>query len=48
MCRRKIKNSGIARIVCANEYGGFSAQCIDVKLDIDVRDMLGRLCNEDE
>lgn len=48
MCRRKIKNAGISRIVCANECGGFSAQCIDVKLDIDVRDMLGRLCNEDE
>lgn len=48
MCKRKIKNSGIARIVCANEYGGFSAQRVDVKLDDNVCDMLGRLCNEEE
>lgn len=33
MCKRKIKNSGIARVVYANEYGGFSAQRVDVKLD---------------
>lgn len=47
MCMRKIKNSGIARVVYANEYGGFSARRVDVKLDAGVRDMMGSLYPEE-
>lgn len=43
MCRRKIINSGVSRVVMANEYGGFSAQRMDAKLGADLPTLLSDL-----